>query len=294
MAIKTGTITASFTKRGAKSGTLTGIDAGYLKGTSAMGVTSVTSGATVFLYGLDFENLKKYLDKKLRITGFSIQVEGRSYSVTSSITATVSFHVVSGFNTSTSSTDINTYTDIGGKSVTVFSEGKAASRVTTLTETDISTNFLTWINANLNAVLNGYTSNSFGIRAYLKYAVVNPFYVTLDYEYEEVEYVTVSTSVTPTGAGTVSPATQQIESGATATVTATPNAGYKFSHWLLDGADSGIITPTLSGTVTSNLLCTAVFVLDKITNAYRGTTKQDVFKGNSKIQVYKGTKKVYG
>lgn len=80
-------------------------------------------------------------------------------------------------------------------------------------------------------------------------------YIEVEYELPTIA-VTVNTSPaeggTVTGGGTY-------ESGSIVTATATPNEGYAFSHWLLDGTDSGVTEPTISGTLTSDMTVTAVF-----------------------------------
>lgn len=108
-----------------------------------------------------------------------------------------------------------------------------------------------------------------------KNAYIGEVTVSVTYTYEETTY-TVSTSVTPEGAGTVSPASQEVESGATASVTAIPNEGYRFSHWLIGGANSGITTLTLSGTITADILCTAVF--EKLPPEF--TAAEMIYSGN--------------
>ena len=119
--------------------------------------------------------------------------------------------------------------------------------------------------------------------------------MSFDVEYEVIEYVTITTEVSPAGAGTVTP-THQVESGTTATVSAIPNTGYKFSHWLINGADSGVTSTTLSGVVDSNLTVTAVFISDKVNQIYVGTAQpKEIYVGTQKVKaIYVGTKKVYG
>jgi hypothetical protein len=84
--------------------------------------------------------------------------------------------------------------------------------------------------------------------------------------FEKLKYTvsgTAETGGSVSGGGTY-------EHGSTATLTATPNDGYKFSHWLINGINSGITSTTLSETITENLIATAVFAVDKI---YVGTSK---------------------
>ena len=67
----------------------------------------------------------------------------------------------------------------------------------------------------------------------------------------------VSVVVSPTGSGTVSGAGEYI-TGATCTLTATPNAGYQFDHWEVGGSTVGTST-TYSFTVSQSVTVTAVF-----------------------------------
>lgn len=67
---------------------------------------------------------------------------------------------------------------------------------------------------------------------------------------------TLSTSVSPQGAGTVSPSGGQYDSGATVTLTASPASGYNFDHW--SGGASGT-TSTITITMNSDKSLTANF-----------------------------------
>jgi competence protein ComEC len=65
----------------------------------------------------------------------------------------------------------------------------------------------------------------------------------------------LTTHVTPSGAGSVSPTSGQYESGAPITLTATPGAGYTFDYW--DGASGSSNTATV--TMKSDRTVTAYF-----------------------------------
>lgn len=253
MAIKTGTITARPTRYGANT-KMGGLD-GFLSGTADLKYSSYGYAGYAILYGFNFEELR---DKKnVQITDISLTFVGNAYSGSS-----IQFRLVTNFNTS--GTNHSSYTDLGdGQKTGVSGDSNEGTYVTNTITADTIPNSLSWIKNNLTAFLNGYTSNTFGVWIQSSRSWLKSLSITVTYTYEVTEF-TVSTAVSPEGAGTVTPATQTVEEGSTATVTATPNAGYKFSHWLLNGADSGITTPTLSGTITDNILCTAVFVLDKI------------------------------
>jgi len=67
---------------------------------------------------------------------------------------------------------------------------------------------------------------------------------------------TLSTDVSPQGAGTVSPSGGEYESGDQVTLTASPNSGYTFDYW--SGSASGT-TPTITITMNSDRSLTANF-----------------------------------
>lgn len=267
MAIKTGTITARPTKYGAKDSdsNFTGFDA-FIAGTGALCAKKRSTYYPVFLYGMDFRALQGL--PNLQITNFTLTASVKNYSYTGAGATAQRF--VTDFQTS--GTDISSYTDVGGREERFkfqTSTGERDKYYAMTASVSEYPDLLNWMNLNIDKVINGFTTNSFGIRARVSYQYVEYIEVTLNYTYEEPEPVTITTAVSPTGAGTVTP-THQIEAGSIATITATPNAGYKFSHWLINGADSGVTSTTLSGTVTENLTATAVFAVDKI---YVGISK---------------------
>lgn len=289
MAIKTGSITARPTKYGAKTDTtlVKGFD-DFINGTGPIKAESKNK-YVVMLYGFDFRALSNL--KNVQITDISMSVTAEQY--TASFATTIAVRNVKAFAATGSST--GTYTDLGDGAI-YFANAISSYPKQTSTKTGVDMpKTLSWIKSNLNSVIEGYSNTTFGIRFYYSAVYLYDVTVTLYYTYE-VSEVTVTTAVSPEGAGTVTPTTQTVEEGSTASVTATPNAGYKFSHWLLDGADSGITTTTLSGTVTSNLLCTAVFVLDKINKILCDTSqpKKILIDTQEVKEVYIDKAKVFG
>ena len=109
----------------------------------------------------------------------------------------------------------------------------------------------------------GLTSSS--KKAYPRY-----FDLTVDYTPPKI---TVATGVNPTGSGTVTGG-GTYESGSTVTATATPNTGYAFSHWLINGANAGSSNP-ISGALTSDTTVTAVF--EKIKYTIRWYNEDETF-----------------
>jgi len=67
---------------------------------------------------------------------------------------------------------------------------------------------------------------------------------------------TLSTSVSPSGTGSVSPPSGQYEEGSQATLTATPASGYTFDYWSGDASGS---SATITITMDSNKSITAHF-----------------------------------
>lgn len=257
-------ITAKFTKYGAhnnRSGlyTFDGFDK-FVAGTDRI-LSSHTHGNIVFLYGLNFEELRQHLNNNLKITGVSFSITGGRYgsSPTSYLESSVlAFRVVQGFPTDTSSTGTDIYTDVlGDNSVRVTEGSIPPTTVTTLTHNDISPNFLSWLNSNLTAFLNGYTTNSFGFRFYFCFAQLRAFTMTVEYTYGYNEYK-ISTAVTPTGGGKVTGG-GNYESGTTATLTATPATGYKFVKWVNASGATVSTSATYSLSVTADTTLTAVF-----------------------------------
>ena len=104
--------------------------------------------------------------------------------------------------------------------------------------------------------------------------------------------LTAGTGGTVSGAGTY-------EVDSTATIKATPSAGYRFVKWS-DGNTNAerqitITSSEISANVT-NRSYTAVFELDKINKIYIGTSQpKKIYVGTQEVKaVYIGTTKVYG
>lgn len=295
MAVTIGTpITASFTKYGAytkKAEQFSGFD-DFIAGSGTISTGANTYENIVFLYGLNFEELRQHLNNNLKITGVTIQVTGGRYNSTALLAkqSVLSFRVVQGFPTDKSSTETGTYTDILGDNIVTVTEGSIApTTVTTFTHEDISPNFLSWLNNNLEDFLNGYTTNSFGFRFYFMYAQLRAFTMNVNYTYGYNEYE-ITTGVTPAGGGTVTGGGTHNE-GSTAILKATPNDGYKFVKWS-DGNTSNPRTVTVSADITY----TAIFELDKINKIYIGTSQpKEIYVGTTPAKaVYVGTMKIYG
>lgn len=79
---------------------------------------------------------------------------------------------------------------------------------------------------------------------------------------------TLTTSISPSGAGSISPSGGQYESGVQVILTATPASGYAFDYW--EGSASGT-SPTITITMDSNKSLTAHF--KSTTQTYTLTTR---------------------
>lgn len=241
MAIKTGTITAKPTLYGPSNAYISGMDK-MIAGTGDISATynSSSSGYGVtYLYGYNFEELRE--KQNVKITGLKISFTSKEYKTATFDSAQI--RCVTNFSAT------NTYTDLGDGSVYIIEkDGSSSDYVTySLTETELP-NTLEWINNNLEAFLNGYTSNTFGLRLYLKRVYVSAVDITITYEYEETAYFVVSTAVTPEVSGSVSGG-GTYEEGKTVTLTAKPNDGYVFKQWS-DGNTDNPRTVTVTGDVT--------------------------------------------
>jgi len=83
---------------------------------------------------------------------------------------------------------------------------------------------------------------------------------TKEISFGEIPVATTSysltTSMSPSGAGSVSPASGQYVSGTSVTLTATPASNYTFDHW---GGDASGSSPTITVTMNSNKRIVAYF-----------------------------------
>lgn len=118
--------------------------------------------------------------------------------------------------------------------------------------------------------------------------VMSDFQLSVDYT---VRTYTLTLKTSPEGAGTVTGG-GTYEHRATVTITATPNAGYRFLGWTSDL----LAEPTTKVVITANMTLTAYFELEKINKIYIGTSQPSkIYFGTQEVkEVYFGTTKVYG
>ena len=155
-AIMSSSITALPTKVGANTG-----PGGYISDfLEDEGNIRALSGDTIMLYGFDFNELSN--KKNVTITGLTLTLTAELNNVTHK-NAFIKVALVSGFNTSGST--VSKYTDVGGGEQTgyEFIGWPPDTFSAVLTEANYP-NIRSWMNSNLSSVINGYTSNSFGIR----------------------------------------------------------------------------------------------------------------------------------
>ena len=87
-----------------------------------------------------------------------------------------------------------------------------------------------------------------------------------------VEEFTVTASANDDAMGTAAPATQTVEKDGQATVTATPNDGYEFVNWTVNGEEVAT-TPDYAFTVTENVDLVANFKAVEVQQQYTVTVK---------------------
>lgn len=178
------------------------------------------------------------------------------------------------------------YDDYGDGVLSLWTNNDAAGTETRKVSAPILT---TKVNDNKNILLD----ENFGLR--LHKAGLNTIYlheVWLEVDYE-MPTINVTANASPAEGGTVTGG-GTYESGSTVTVTATPNSGYVFSHWLVNGANVGNSNP-ISGALTADTTVTAVFEKVQTSKIYYGDeTAKSVFdtQKNKAKSVWYGTERI--
>ncbi len=193
--------------------------------------SSLSGTNRLILTGFDFSSLPQ----NAIITGISVTVDGRMAASGSSYYCSVGL-----VKNATSS---SSYTDLGDGALRILN---GTTRQTNTVDFPKAANACTVDFLKNNGLqLLWYTTRGF---------YVYEMYITVTYEDHTI---TVTTNASPTEGGTVTGG-GTYESGSTVTVTAIPNNGYVFSHWLINGANSGNSNP-ISGVLTADTTVTAVF-----------------------------------
>lgn len=184
--------------------------------------------------------------------------------------------------------DQATYTDLGDGAKDFVSDASISSSSYKVANYPIAA----------SAVDTSFLKNgSLQARLYLKTAgVLTSTTIRLYDLYVEVEYtplITVTVNASPAEGGTVTGG-GTYESGSTVTATATPNSGYVFSHWLVNGANAGSSNP-ISGTLDADTTVTAIFEKSGVNNIFIGTAQpKEIYIGTQKVKgIYIGTTAVY-
>ena len=225
------------------------------------------TGLSVVFKGLDVQGIPKNISKinNIRICVISRQAR------------TIKGRVIYG------ATSTAAYTDCGDGSLGIECENLSGINVYS---TEYPQAAAYW-NNNLNSFLAGDIQfRLYDISTGTSNNIIEA-YIEVEYELPQI---TVTVNASPERGGTVTGG-GSYESGSTVTATATPNDGYAFGHWLVNGVDSGNSNP-ISGVLTEDTTVTAVFVKVATSNVYKGTTKQSVYRGTKKQSVYRGTKKI--
>lgn len=224
----------------------------------------------LLVYGFDASGLASALRSGAKITDIKFYIRAR-------VVGTASVRLVRD------ATSISSYTDCGDDVITYGTFAESARWYSK--SFPVATEY--W-NSNIEAFING----GLQVRIYMKSAV------TLYYEcYAQIEYevptINVTTSASPAEGGTVTGG-GTYESGTTVTATATPNEGYTFSHWLVNGANAGNSNP-ISGALAADTTVTAVFVKNGVNKVYIGTAQpKEIYLGTQKVKgIYIGTTAVY-
>lgn len=185
---KAASVTAYVSNYGAKTGT-------NFKDPSDMWGTGSTDYAfcahytvpqSCLYYGMNFSELQN--KKNVQITGVSIFVQAKSQGTSSSGATAVGVTVITNLNTAQSTGEsYDTYTDLGdGEKIFVSGEPKNLNTWQTYSiSSDNFPNALAWMKNNINKVINGVSSGTFGLRLRLQYAAAKQLGMTIHYTYEE-------------------------------------------------------------------------------------------------------------
>jgi len=173
-------------------------------------------------------------------------------AASTTITMNADYSITANFEVIPAVQYILTISSSAGGSVTTPGEGtftRNAGTVVSLVATPLSGyRFDKWTGdkdtiANVNAASTTITMN-------------DNYYITANFEETGVTYYTLTTSVSPSGGGSVSPTGGTYAAGSQVTLTAMPASGYGFSNW---GGDASGSQNPITITMNSNKSITAYF-----------------------------------
>ena len=185
--IATGSVTANPSAYGAINNSTYFRDPAKAYGTS--GEASTTQSAegkegVGHFYGMNFNELQN--KKNVQITGIELFAWCRGYYDTVSTTAKIGVNIITNVNTNqVTGSSYDTYTDLGD-GVKWWHNGpaKEIKGVNLTLSSDNFPNALAWMNANLDKVISGVNSGTFGLRVTLLYAKVKNIGMTIHYTYD--------------------------------------------------------------------------------------------------------------
>jgi len=167
-------VSARFTRCTAQNSYTQGVSE-FLAGTGNLYPKENMYAVIAIVCGLNFESLRDC--KNLRITG--MRVSGSVTCMSTSTTCEPSIRFATNLGSEASS-----YTDLGDEAITLVSIKGKTTKSYEITENEFP-NAFNWINNNIESFLNGYTSNSFGVRLYSKsYVSFSPITVTVICDYD--------------------------------------------------------------------------------------------------------------
>lgn len=194
---------------------------------------SLDTSTSVFLYTLQGDVINEYISQGAVIKSVRAKVYmqgGTAHSARLVVDATA----------------YNKYTDCGDGSIS-FTAVEGWNTIEFPVGTEYCKN-------NINKLLSGLV----GVRLVVRAKNIRIYEARAEVVLEiPTPTITVTTSVSPEGVGAVMGG-GTYDSGSTVTCTATPNTGYVFSYWLVNGANAGNSNP-ISGALTSDTTVTAVF-----------------------------------
>jgi hypothetical protein len=185
--IATGSVTANPSAYGAINNSTYFRNPANAYGTS--GEASTTQSAegkegVGHFYGMNFNELQN--KKNVQITGIELFAWCRGYYDTVSTTAKIGVNIITNVNTNqVTGSSYDTYTDLGD-GVKWWHNGpaKEIKGINLTLSSDNFPNALAWMNANLDKVISGVNSGTFGLRVTLLYAKVKNIGMTIHYTYD--------------------------------------------------------------------------------------------------------------
>ncbi|MBQ3087249.1 MAG: hypothetical protein IJC45_07935 [Clostridia bacterium] len=191
-----------------------------------------------------------------------------SFTIVGEVSSSSNYFAVRAVKNATSS---SSYTDLGDGQITFIQN--STSKQTVTKSFPVAATALTVAQLKNNTLQARFYGSGSGY--------LYELYATVEYELpSSVITVHAGTGGTVTGGG-------EYENGTTATLTATPNAGYVFKQW-----SDGNTNATRTITVTANATYTAEFEKVYTSNLFVGTQRVTAYCGTQKMCAYCGTQKI--